>query len=97
MENFKRSEEYATSQNNQYDAGYDKGVQEIFFNIWRKRREVNYRFLWEEFKKIMATWSAREKNGEFNIRPPPSPQYFDEDKAAEEDPAHKAPDQAPSA
>ena len=28
----------------QYDAGYNTGVEEIFFNIWRKRRDIDYMF-----------------------------------------------------
>ena len=43
IEEFKQSKKYKASQG--YDAGYDdeydKGVEEIFYNIWRKHREVN--------------------------------------------------------
>ena len=89
-----------TSQHNQYEAGYNKGVEEIFFNICRKRWEVEYRFLGVEFKKLMATWTAREHRGTRNTRSPSSPQYSDadeDDEVVRVEPPNKAPDQAPPA
>ena len=46
--NFKESEEYKLA-NQDFDAGYDKEVEEIFYNIWRKRRGVCYKFLGKEY------------------------------------------------
>ena len=37
-----------------YINGYDKGVKEIFFNIWHKHREVDYKFLGKEYQILMA-------------------------------------------
>ena len=45
METFKQLEEYATILATQHDTSYDLGVEEIFFNIWRKRQGIDYRFL----------------------------------------------------
>ena len=73
MERFNRPKEYIASLRDQYNAGYNKGVEEIFFNIWRKLWEVDYVFLGVEFKKLMATWTNREKRGILNTRPPHSP------------------------
>ena len=47
MDKFKEFEEYATLMTTQYDAGYDLGVEEIFFNIWRKCRDFDYMFFGE--------------------------------------------------
>ena len=41
MDNFKQSEEYAAIMTTQNDGAYDTGVEEIFFNIWRKRPDVD--------------------------------------------------------
>ena len=71
IDNFKWYEEYITSHD--FDVGYNKGVEEIFFNLWRKIGEVNFSFLGKKLKKLMATWIAREKKGELNTRLPPSP------------------------
>ena len=73
IEDFKQSE-YKTSQN--YDAGYndgyDKGVEEIFFNIWRKRCEVDFKFLGKEYQVLMVDWEEQEKKSELDTKPPPS-------------------------
>ena len=45
VDNFKQSEEYATLMTTSYDAGYDTGVEEILFDIWRKHWDIDYRFL----------------------------------------------------
>ena len=47
IEDFKQSEESKTLQNYNvgYDDGYDKGVEEIFFNVWSKHSEVDFKFL----------------------------------------------------
>ena len=56
IDEFIESEEYKTSQDYdvRFDNGYDKGVEEIFFNIWRKSCEVNYRFLGKGYQQLMA-------------------------------------------
>ena len=46
--NFKESEEYKLATQD-FDAGYDKELEEIFYNIWRKRRGVCYKFLGKEY------------------------------------------------
>ena len=51
VEEFKQSEEFKTSFDMSYEDGYDKGVEEIFFNIWHKCCEVDFKFLGKEFKK----------------------------------------------
>ena len=79
--------------------GYDKGVEEIFLNIWRKHQKIDYRFLGEEFNKLMVTETNREKRGTLNTRPPPLPQYSDaeDDDIVEVEPPNEAHEQAPSA
>ena len=56
VEDFKQCEEYVAIMTTHYDMGYDTGVKEIFFNIWRKRRDVDYRFLGAKLRKLMARW-----------------------------------------
>ena len=51
---FKQSEEYPTILDTQHDASYDLGVEEIFFNIWRKHRDVNYKFLGIKLLNLMT-------------------------------------------
>ena len=80
--------------------GYDKGVEESFFNIWRKHREIDYRFMGVEFKKLMMTWTDREKMGTLNTKPPPSPQYSnakEDDDVMELEPSNGASEQVPLA
>ena len=81
VEEFKWSEEYMTSHNYNvgYDDRYDKGVKDIFFNIWRKRHEVNFKFLGKEYQVLMADWEEQEKKGELDTKPPPSLENSDED------------------
>ena len=50
--NFKQSEEFVAIMTTQYDAGYDMRVEDIFFNIWRKRRDVDYRLLGENSRTL---------------------------------------------
>ena len=58
IKEFKYSKEYKASQD--YDAGYDnkydKGIEEIFYNIWRKHHEVNYKFLGKEYQQLITDW-----------------------------------------
>ena len=54
----------------QYNAGYDTGVEEIFFNIWRKHLDNDYRFLGVELRNLMARWIDKEKEGILDTRPP---------------------------
>ena len=56
-----------------YNVGYDVGVEEIFFNIWVKRRDINYRFLGGELVKLMDQWLKEERLGTLKTTPPPSP------------------------
>ena len=78
--------------------GYENGVEEIFFNIWRKRREVDFKFLGKEYEQIMADWVEQEKKGELDTRPPPSPEYSNKDcDVAREETAKEANDEAPEA
>ena len=77
IEQFKQSEEYQSSQD--YDARYDKGVEEIFYNIQRKHGEVNYKFLGKEYQQLTTNWEEQEKNEELDSKPPPSSMYSDED------------------
>ena len=71
--NFKQSEEFVAIMTTQYDAGYDMRVEDIFFNIWRKRRDVDYRLLGGELTNLMARWIDEEREGILDTRPPPSP------------------------
>ena len=45
---FKKSDEFVALLKKEHDAGYDMGydvdVEEIFFNIWVKHRDVHYKF-----------------------------------------------------
>ena len=96
IEDFKQLE-YNTSQN--YDAGYndgyDKGVEEIFFNIWRKHREVDFKFLGKEYQVLMVDWEEQEKKSELDTKPPPSLKSSKKDyEIIETKPADKAQDQA---
>ena len=45
---FKQSGEYNLATQD-FDAGYDKGMEEIFYNIWRKFRGVYYKFLGKDY------------------------------------------------
>ena len=58
VEDFERSEEYKSlhNYNTSYDDRYDKDVEEIFFNIWRKCREVDSKFPGKEHQALMADW-----------------------------------------
>ena len=58
-----------------HDADYDLGVEEIFFNIWRKRQDFDYKFFGSELMNLMVRWIDEEREGILNTRPPPSPQY----------------------
>ena len=79
IKEFKQSEEFKTFLDMGYDDGYDKAVEEIFFNIWHKHRKVDFKFLGKEFQTMMADWEDQEKRGELDARPPPSPEDSDED------------------
>ena len=97
VEDFKRSEEYAAIMTTQYDASYDKGVEEVFFNIWRKRWDINYKILGVELRKLRARWIDEEKDGILDTRPPHSPQYSEveeDDEVVEVAPSNKVPEQA---
>ena len=97
VEKFKQFEEYATILATQYDTSNDLGVEETFFNIQRKRQDVDYRFLGIELINLMAGWIDEEKRGILNTRPPPSPQYpeaEDDDAVVEVVPLTEAPEQA---
>ena len=61
MAKFKQSDEFATFLTIERDAGYDLGVKEIFFNIWSKCRNVDYRFLGAAFVNIMEEWIEEER------------------------------------
>ena len=54
----------------QYDAGYNTGVEEIFFNIWRKRWDIDYSFSRVELMNRIVSW-IMEKEGMLDTRPPP--------------------------
>ena len=56
IKEFKQSEEFKTSLDTSYEGGYDEGVVEIFFNIWRKSHKVDFKFLGKEFQTMMADW-----------------------------------------
>ena len=73
MDKFKQLEEYVAILTAQHDMGYNLGVEEIFFNIWRKRQEVNYRFLGRKLMNLMAGQIDKEREGILNTRPLPSP------------------------
>ena len=70
IDEFKQSDEYKASQD--YDNIYDKGVEEIFYNIWRKHREVDYKFLGNEYQQLIADWEDQERKGELDTKSPPS-------------------------
>ena len=77
IKEFKQSEEYQASQD--YDTEYNKGVEESFYNIWRKCQEVNYKFLGKEYQLLIVDWKEQEKSGELDTRPPLSPEYSEND------------------
>ena len=84
----------------QYDPGYDMRVEEIFFNIWKKRWHVDYRFLGRELRRLMQRWIDEEREGIFDTRPLPSPQYPKvevDSEVMEVTPPAEVPEQAPSA
>ena len=72
---FKRSDEFTAFLKVEHDAGYDVGDEEIFFNVWRKRRSVDYRFLGGKLVNLMEGWLKKERQGILNTEPPPSPPY----------------------
>ena len=60
MVKFKDFEEFAALLEKKYEAchdtGYDFGVEEIFYNIKLKHRDIDYGFLGGEFVKLMDQW-----------------------------------------
>ena len=78
MANFKESDEYKLA-TQYFDAGYDKRIEEIFYNIWRKCRSVYYKFFGKEYQKQIAIWEDKEQAGILDTRPSLSPEYFDDD------------------
>ena len=70
VEEFKQSEEFKTSLDTSYEDGYGEGVEEIFFNIWSKRHEVDFKFLGKEFHTMITDCEDHEKKGELNTNPP---------------------------
>ena len=56
MEKFKQSDEHAAILAVERNAGYKLGFKEIFFNIWRKHRIVDYIFLGVELVNLMEGW-----------------------------------------
>ena len=100
VENFKKSEEYVAIMTTQCDMGYDTWVEEIFFNIRRKLRDVDYRFLGWELRNNIARSIDKEKDGILDTRPTSSPQYFEakeDDEVMEVTPPNKVLEQAPPA
>ena len=97
IDEFKLPKEYAALQN--YDTGYDKGIEEIFYNIWRKRREVDYRLMEKEYRELIADWEEQEKNCELDTKWPPSSTYSDDDCeiVGQKEPADDANNHAPKA
>ena len=82
----------------QNDLGYDTGVEEIFFNIWKKCWHVDYTFLGRELRSLMERWIDKEREGIFDTRPPPSPQYPKvelDNEVVEVTPPVEVPEQAP--
>ena len=97
MDNFKQSKEYAAIIIAQYDAAYDIGVEENFFNIWKKRQDVDYRLLGPKLRNLMVRWLDEEKEGILDTRPPPSPKYpeaEEDDEVLEVAPPIEVPAQA---
>ena len=81
-----------------HNARYDLGVEEIYFNIWRKHWDVDYRFLGIELMNFMVGWIDEDMQGILNTRPPLSPQYpeaEDDDTTIGVVPPTEAPEQAP--
>ena len=76
--NFKESEEYKLSTQD-FDMGYDKGIEEIFYNIWRKRRSVCYKFLGKEYRKQIAIWEDQEWANILDTRPHSSSDYSNDE------------------
>ena len=60
---FKQSEEFVALLKKEHDEGYDIDIEEIFFNIWVKRRDVDYKFLGGELVKLMDQWLEEERLG----------------------------------
>ena len=54
--------------------------------------------LGKKYQQLIANWEDQEKKGELDTRPPPSPEYSDDDcEIIEQEPANKANDNAPTA
>ena len=74
---FKDSEKFASLFEKKYEAGhdtsYDARVVDIFYNIWLKHRDIDYKFLGEEFMKVKDQWVENERLGDLNSAPPSSP------------------------
>ena len=77
MAEFKESEEFKLVTQD-FEAGYDKDVKEIFYNIWRKHRNICYKFLGKEYQKHFAIWDDQERSGILATSSPPSLDYSDE-------------------
>ena len=73
---FKDSEKFVALLEKKYEAGrdtgYDAEVKDIFYNIWLKYQDIDYRFLGGEFVKLMHQWLENERLGTLNDALPPS-------------------------
>ena len=78
MVDFKESEEYKLATKD-FDADYDKGVKQIFYNMRRKTCGVCYKFLGKEYRKHIAIWEDQEQVGILDTRPSLSLEYFDDE------------------
>ena len=77
-----------------YEYDYGKGIEDIFFNIWPKHHELDFKFLGKEFQTMMADWEDHEKRGALNTNPPPSSEESKEDCAIiQKEPITESPDQ----
>ena len=75
---FKEPEKYKLTTQD-FDTGYNKGVEEIVYNIWRKCQGVYFKFLGKEYRKQIIIWEYQERACILNTRPPPFLEYFDEE------------------
>ena len=78
MVDFKASEEYKLATKD-FDADYDKGVKQIFYNIWRKTCGVCYKFLGKEYRKHIAIWEDQEQASILDTRLPSYQEYSNDE------------------
>ena len=58
---FRSSDEFTTLLMKDHDAGFNAGVEAIFYNIWAHYRDLDYTFLGDELTSLIREWLEEER------------------------------------